>query len=75
MMVDTPIHYEHHGYEVWSMPHMAGKHKEHCMCHRCSKFHPFDLDNCPIAQALFEFDVKHGVTTPVFECKEFDMDQ
>ena len=71
------IRYEHHGWMVSVMEHLKGLHQEHCLCFRCKKFHPYPQgmtgfpENCPIAQALFEFDVKHGCVTPMWECPIF----
>lgn len=46
-----------------------GKHKENCLCYqRCRFFKPGTPDNCGIAQALYEFDVRNDVVTPVWEC-------
>ena len=64
--------YIHHERMVAVQSHLRGKHREHCLCFaRCKNFKPGEPDNCPIAQGLYEFDVKHGVTTPVFECPEY----
>jgi hypothetical protein len=71
------IRYEHHGWMVSVQEHLKGKHQEHCLCFRCGRFHPYPIGttgcpkNCPVAQDLFEFDVKHGCTTPMWECPIF----
>ena len=53
--------------------HLVGKHKEHCLCFQnCKFFKPNQPDNCKIAQSLFEFDIKNGVTTPVWECEKYE---
>jgi hypothetical protein len=67
------IRYNHHGKYMAVYAGQIGRHKEHCLCYDCSKFNPSG-DNCPIAQALFEFDIKHNITTPVWECAEFVME-
>lgn len=67
--------YEHwDGYDpVWVMSELKGKHREHCLCHQgCKKFKPGEEDNCPIAQENFEFCVKHGVVSPMWECPKFE---
>ena len=64
------IRYEHHGRSMAVIEDHKGTHREHCLCYECANFAPGTEDNCPIAQSLFEFDVKNGVTTPVFECAE-----
>ena len=66
------IRYKHHGQDVFVDAELMGTHREHCLCFRCKKFVPNTNRNCPIAQELYEFDVKHGVTTPVFECPVMD---
>ena len=63
--------YEHHGVNVVVRSDLKGKHKDFCLCHVCAKFVPNCSENCPIAQATYENCVKHGVTTPMFECPEF----
>jgi len=51
---------------------MKGKHSQHCMCwHPCKHFYPDTDHNCPIAQALYEFDQRYDVVTPVWECVSF----
>jgi len=67
------IQYQHHGTQVWVREDLKGKHREHCLCWSpCALFKPDDPDNCPIAQANYEFCVKHNVTLPVWECPVFE---
>ena len=62
--------YEHHGNDVAVRSDLKGKHREYCLCYDCEKFIPEDREkNCPIASELFEICKKHGVVTPVWECK------
>lgn len=63
--------YEHHGGLVWVMSDLRGKHRDYCLCHRCTAFKPGQPDNCPQAQELYEFCVKHNATTPMWECAIF----
>ena len=75
-MAANIVRYEHHGWIVSVMEHLKGKHQEHCLCFRCKRFKPgADLvasgENCDIAQTLFEFDVRHGCVTPMWECPIF----
>ena len=66
------IQHEHHGNNVSVIRENIGKHRENCLCWQCDKFNPEDREsNCQIANELFSFDVKHGVTTPVWECPEY----
>ena len=63
------IRYEHHGNLVSVQEHLRGKHKEHCLCFQgCVHFCPDTTENCPIAQELFEFDIRHACVTPMWEC-------
>lgn len=65
-------HYLHHGKEVAVLAHLRGTHRESCLCFRdCRFFKPGQVDNCEIAQAVYDNCVKFGVTTPVFECPKF----
>jgi hypothetical protein len=49
-----------------------GKHRDNCLCFQgCGNYRPGTPAHCPIAQALFEFDVEHDLTTPVWECPEY----
>jgi hypothetical protein len=65
--------YIHHGIEVWVDPTLKGKHREYCLCWSCAKFNPDDgQKNCKIANLLFAVDCAQGITTPVFECHEFE---
>jgi hypothetical protein len=64
--------YEHHGKQMWVRSDLKGQHRDHCLCYQCTKFNFEDREaNCPIANALFHFDVLADVTTPVWECAEF----
>jgi len=66
------IKYVHHGINMWVRNALKGKHRLVCCCYHCDKFHPGKENNCPIAQALYEFDVDNSVTTPVWECEGFE---
>ncbi|NTW33724.1 MAG: hypothetical protein HGB12_14070 [Bacteroidetes bacterium] len=67
------IKYEHHGKEVSVREDLKGTHAKHCLCfENCEFFKPNTIDNCLIAQSLFEFDIDYGVTTPVFECVKYN---
>ncbi len=53
---------------------LMGQHYKHCLCWRpCQHFkpNPNDGTNCPRAQELFEYCVKWGMVTPVYECPVF----
>lgn len=67
----TFVQYEHHGKLVWVSGMLQGFHSEFCLCYSCDKFFPDTPENCEIAQELFEFDVKHDMVTPVWECPKF----
>jgi len=64
--------YEHHGRNVAVFTERKGKHKEHCLCFSCAKFHPGTPENCHIAQATYENCVRYGTTTPMYECPDFN---
>jgi hypothetical protein len=64
--------YIHHGAEVSVQSDLRGKHRDHCLCHKCEHFRPNTPENCPIAQELFELCVKYNLTTPVYECPIFE---
>ena len=64
--------YEHHGTVVAVQSHLKGTHREHCLCFAgCALFKQGTPENCPKAQELYLFCVKHGMTTPVFECPDY----
>ena len=64
--------YTHHRVVVSVQRALKGKHRDHCLCFQgCKWFKPNTLENCPIAQALYEFDVRHGAVTPMWECSKF----
>lgn len=67
------VEYKHHGNSVWVNEQLRGRHSEHCLCHSCKHFSPNAEDNCTIAQELYEFDVKHKMVTPVWECPQFEI--
>jgi hypothetical protein len=65
--------YEHHGTVVWVRSDLKGRHRDLCLCFAgCKKFKPGEPDNCPIANDTYQNCVKHGLTTPVTECSEFE---
>ena len=65
--------YEHHGTKVTVNSELKGKHAEHCLCYaNCKYFKPNTKDNCELAQELYEYDVKHGMVTPVWECPKYE---
>lgn len=66
--------YIHHGHDVAVFSDLKGKHRENCLCwNGCKRFVPENRGhNCPIANALFTLDVTYGVTTPVFECRDYE---
>jgi len=67
------IEYNHHGTDVKVQEHLKGKHREHCLCFQgCKKFKPGTDDNCKRAQHLFTFCVLLNMTTPVWECPDYD---
>jgi len=66
------IWFPHHGEEVACMLGMDGKHRDFCLCHKCDLLNMEDREkNCKTASLLFALDIKCGVTTPVFYCKDF----
>lgn len=65
--------YEHHGSMVWVRSDLKGKHRKNCLCFSCKRLKlGLPETNCPKAQELYEYCVKHGMTTPVFECPDFE---
>ena len=64
--------YPHHQKEVWVRSDLKGSHRDHCLCFSCKDFHPDEPNNCNIAQAIFRNCIAYSVTTPVFECPEFN---
>jgi len=74
--IDMFERYEHHNVVVWVDKSLKGKHANHCLCYSCINFKPDDRNgNCPIANLLFALDCAVGITTPVWECIEFEEDK
>jgi hypothetical protein len=72
IMSDKFGKYMHHGVEVFVIEEVKGKHREHCLCFSCDKYHPgAPQGNCPIANLIYAVDLSCHVTTPVYECPEF----
>ncbi len=64
--------YVHHGRHVWVRKDLRGRHREMCLCYRCTMLDTQNCErNCPIANALFALNALSGITTPVFECVGF----
>lgn len=67
--------YIHHHEEkpVWVRKILKGRHREHCLCHSCKKFHPEDREeNCDLANKVFKLCVEEELVLPVWECSKFD---
>ena len=65
--------YTHHGGKVWVRSDLRGKHRGHCLCMVCKKLDTINREkNCPIANAVFANCVKFNLTTPMWECPEFE---
>ena len=65
--------YIHFNTVVSVQSHLKGKHKDHCLCwQNCLFFKPSEADNCPLAQELYEYDVKYNMVTPVWECAKYE---
>lgn len=66
------VKYEHHETVVSVMAKNRGKHRANCLCFQgCENFHPGERNNCPLAKTLYEFCVRNGMVTPVWECPEY----
>jgi hypothetical protein len=64
--------YEHHGAMVFVDSDLRGKHREHCLCFKCGRFNPgIPEANCPTANLLYAVCIKCDITTPVYECPDF----
>jgi hypothetical protein len=66
------VKYTHNGRDVFVDEALKGRHRDHCLCYQCAKFHPNDSErNCRIANALYELCVNQHLTAPVYECAIF----
>ena len=65
------IRYVHHDVEVCVDEDLRGKHREHCLCYSCDFFNPGQVNNCRIAQRLYELVVEENLVTPVYECAAY----
>lgn len=64
--------YKHHGKEVFVRQDLKGRHRDFCLCGQCANFDIREREkNCPIANALYAFDVLNDLVTPVWECPGF----
>jgi len=69
------VRYAHHNAMMAVMEENKGLHRENCLCHQCEFFYPDPKDivlNCQIARLLFSFCQTFNVTTPVWECEQFE---
>jgi hypothetical protein len=69
-MIDS---YNHHGTWVFVDSELKGKHTEHCLCYRCTRYKPNTSENCIIAQDNFILCVRYKIVTPVYECPKFSL--
>lgn len=58
--------YHRHGVPVAVREDLKGKHRQHCLCYKCHFW-----DGCEIRKAVYELNVEHNITTPVWECPRF----
>jgi hypothetical protein len=67
------IFYEHRSKQVAVRKDLRGQHRDYCLCYQCEKFYPqYREGNCGIANELYLLNCKCGITTPVWECQEFE---
>lgn len=72
--MEETFKYIHHGKEVTAIDSVFQKHKVICLCwNECKYFKPNSPDNCEIAQANYELDVKFNLITPVIECAKYEV--
>jgi len=77
--------YSHHGRDVAVRSELKGMHSHYCLCitgpgfavegdqRPCKKFNPGKPEtNCPKANLLYAVDIVTGMTTPVFECPDYE---
>jgi len=65
------IWYTHHGAEVAVDEELKGKHREHCLCYRCSRFKPNTPENCDYSEQHFRTCKINNMVMPVYECGDF----
>lgn len=65
------VYYEHHGATVAVDEELKGKHREHCLCFRCSRFKPDTPENCDFAEQNFRACKINDMVMPVYECSHF----
>lgn len=64
--------YVHHGEQpVWVRMDLRGRHRDHCLCFDCRRFHPGSDGNCPVAQTVYQNCLNYDLVTPVWECPRF----
>jgi len=66
------VWYEHHSQMVAVDEDLMGKHREHCLCFRCSLFKPDTTENCDMAEQNFRACKINSMVMPVYECPEFE---
>jgi len=67
--------YRHHGENpVWVRADLRGRHRDHCLCCDCKRFHPGESGNCPVAQAVYQNCLNYQLVTPIWECPRFTQD-
>lgn len=66
--------YQHHGKPVWVQADLRGRHRNHCLCFSCKRFHPGSEGNCAVAQTLYQLCLDHNLVIPVWECPVFKQD-
>jgi RNA polymerase subunit RPABC4/transcription elongation factor Spt4 len=65
------VEYTHHEEKVFVREDLKGKHRQYCLCFSCSRFHPGDTNNCPVANRVYKTCVDCDLVTPVWECPMF----
>lgn len=66
------ISYLHYGKYVYVDEDLKGRHRAHCLCFRCAKFHPDTPINCDFAEQNYRTCKINGMAMPVWECPEFE---
>ena len=63
--------YTHWKKEVTVRSDLKSKHKDYCLCYSCERFRPGSVNNCHIAQDVYNSCVKWNIVTPMWECPKF----
>jgi hypothetical protein len=67
-MKEQPKQEVHYNQAVWTNPTTEPLRRTECLCLNCGLMKPGQLDNCPVAQSLYQICVRENLALVITRC-------